>query len=84
MFATNRQQALASLLLEAMGEEPGSFAKVTQNCRFDELGLDSLDITEFLLRVESHFLCSFDGADRSKLLSLADIEDFMLSIGVAE
>lgn len=74
---STRQAALISLLSESLADPAFSNAPLSLNARFDDLGLDSLDLTEFFLRVESTFGVTFDRRDVSGFVSLASLDSFL-------
>lgn len=71
---STRQQLLISLLSESLAESALSTAEHSPYARFDDLGMDSLDLTEFFLRVEGQFDVSFAPDEIASIVSLAALD----------
>lgn len=56
-------------------------AKTHPDTRFDELGLDSLDIIDFFLRVQDHYKITMRDDDYSNLASIEAVRAFVREKG---
>lgn len=51
--------------------------EVTADSRFDEIGLDSLDLVEFFLRVQDHFGIKMREEDYANLGTINDVQAYV-------
>lgn len=72
------------MLSESLAEPALSTAALSLFARFDELGMDSLDLTEFFLRVEGQFDISFAPDELASIVSLAALDAYLTGKAVSE
>jgi acyl carrier protein len=51
--------------------------KVTMETTFNQLGIDSLDLVEFVMRLEEEFKCDIPDQDQAKIQSVGDAVRFL-------
>jgi acyl carrier protein len=52
-------------------------SQLTSDTRLDELGLDSLDIVDFFLRLQDHFKVTMREEDYTRLATVKDIQTYL-------
>lgn len=57
--------------------------RLLDNARFDEAGIDSLDLGAFLLRVQDHFNITIRQEEYPALMSLADVQAYLRRAGAS-
>ncbi|MCA1567745.1 MAG: phosphopantetheine-binding protein [Acidobacteria bacterium] len=58
-------------------------SQLTADSRFDEIGLDSLDIVDFFLRLQDHFEIKMREEDYARLTTIKDIQTYLEEKGAA-
>jgi len=53
------------------------FDRMAPDSRFDDLGIDSLDMVDFFLRVQDEFSFTIKREDFSHLTSIAQVRDYI-------
>ncbi len=75
MGQTNIEEKVKQIIVEELGVDE---AEVTLNARFiDDLGADSLDTVELVMRFEEEFEIEIPDEDAEKILSVRDAIDYI-------
>jgi len=70
----NKLEEIKAKLAEAAHKD-----SVDENMKLNELGLDSLDVVELLLKLEEEYDVHFDDVDMSDLVTVKDLLDAISS-----
>lgn len=82
MDKLNRQEIfekVKKILIEKLGEEKASNATEASNV-IEDLGADSLDVTEIIMDLESEFKTSIPNDEAEKMKTVSDIVDAISKI----
>ncbi|MBI4470173.1 MAG: acyl carrier protein [Acidobacteria bacterium] len=75
MAQSNIEEKVKQIIVEELGVDE---AEVTPNARFiDDLGADSLDTVELVMRFEEEFEMEIPDEDAEKILSVRDAFDYI-------
>ena len=75
MAQSNVEEKVKQIIVEELGVDE---AEVTPNARFiDDLGADSLDTVELVMRFEEEFEMEIPDEDAEKILSVRDAIDYI-------
>ncbi len=75
MAHSNIEEKVKQIIVEELGVDE---AEVTPNARFiDDLGADSLDTVELVMRFEEEFEMEIPDEDAEKILSVRDAIDYI-------
>jgi len=70
----NKLEEIKARLAEAAHKE-----SIDESMKLNELGLDSLDVVELLLKLEEEYDIHFDDVDMSNLVTVKDLLDAISS-----
>ena len=76
-MATFDRADTASQVMDIVGQKLGRTTPMLEQQTFQEIGADSLDIVEIVMRLEEVFGIEINDEDAEKLQSLKDVIDYV-------